>query len=128
MLKKNTAFFVLGPNSAAVLPGSFSFTNGLKFMIMDGNLTQSTSHICSNISKYVFKSEPKTNQFVPAQQSSATKRYSNTSLGRIFSHVPNWMEVNCPNVTDWVRLFLTIVTSRVFMIICIVIITFQLHL
>ena len=123
MLKNNTAFFVLGPNSAAVLPGRFSFTNGLKFMIMDGNLTQSTSHICSNISKYFFKSVLETNQFVSAQQSFATHRYSNSALGRNF----RWMGVNWPNVIDWVQLFLTIVTSPVFIIICFVIILFQLH-
>ena len=123
MLKKNTAFFVLGPNSAAVLPGIFSFTNGLKFMIMDGNLTQSTSQICSNISKYFFNSILGTNQFVSAQQSFATHRYSNTALGRIF----RWMGVNCPNVIDWVQLFFTILTSPAFIIICFVIIIFQLH-
>ena len=128
MLKQNTVFFVLGLNRRAVLPGRFSFTNGLKFMTMDGNLTQSMRHIFSNISKHIFKSALETNKFVPAEQSFATQRYSNTALGRIFRHVPDWMGVNCPNVIDWAQLFLAFATSPIFIIMCFVIVTFQLHL
>ena len=128
MLKQNTVFFVLGLNKRAVLPGRFSFANGFKFMTMDGNLTQSMRHIFSNISKHIFKSALETNKFVPAEQSFATQRYSNTALGRIFRHVPDWMGVNCQNVIDWAQLFLAFATSPIFIIMCFVIITFQLHL
>ena len=116
--------------SKEALPENSSFSKGSKSVSKDRNIIQSMGRAFSNIhaTQYFFRRTLETCYLLPAQKYLATKRYNNSTFGRILPYVYNRMGFNFSNAFDWIELFLAIFISPIFILILFVIVILYLYL